>query len=149
MMKEARAKERGVRSEKREQWASLLQRRVMRLLLLLDPLLFRGQFCVLYQGSSLANHPLLQFYDQHIKLLMLSQELLDDILPRIHLQWSQQTEHTFIQEESPARGQVDWQKTIEQANNEVPGQLPLRFVVRQHQLRSQLPENLLDRKSVV
>jgi hypothetical protein len=143
MMRESKAKRRVMPSDKTEIWTAFLLRCVMRLLLVLDQELFHGQFRTVYTGSSLANHPLLQFYDQHIKLLTLSEELLDDILPRIHLQWSQITEHALTQEENPARGQIDWQRTIERASNETPGQLPLRFATRLRQQHSALPENLL------
>ena len=143
MMRESRTKRLATQPDKTEIWTSLLQRRVMRLLLVLDPELFHGQFRTFYTGSSLASHPLLQFYDQHIKLLTLSEEFLDDILPRIHLQWSQITEHTLTLEEDPTRGQINWQRTIERASNETPGQLPLRFATRLRQQHSALPENLL------
>jgi hypothetical protein len=69
MMREERAKRRATLPDVAETWASFLQRRVMRLLLVLDPQLFRHQFRVFYTGSGVARHPLLQFYDQHIKLL--------------------------------------------------------------------------------
>jgi hypothetical protein len=104
MTREARIKRRTIVPDVTETWASFLQRRVMRLLLVLDPQLFRNQFRVFYAGSDVARHPLLQFYDQHIKLLALSQDVLDDILPRISLQWSQLTEYSIVQEENPMRG---------------------------------------------
>jgi hypothetical protein len=142
MMREPSVKRRSTQPDRTEIWASFLQRRVMRLLLLHDPGLFHHQFRTFYVGSSLASHPLLQFYDRYIKLLMLSEELLNDILPRVQMQWSQHTERAIIQEENPLRGQIDWQRTIEQANHETPGQLPLRFATRLSQRHDALPENL-------
>jgi hypothetical protein len=142
MMREARTKQRATQPDRTELWTTFLQRRVIRLLLVLDPQLFRSQFHTFYAGSSFARHPLLQFYDQHIKLLTLSQDLLDDILPRIYLQWSQLTEQSIVQEEDPLRGQIDWQRTLERASNETPGQKPLSFAMRQSRQHSVLPENL-------
>src|SRR5450432_350431 len=143
MMRDVRGKRHATQPDRTELWASFLQRRVMRLLLVLDPQLFRGQFRAFYAGSSLARHPLLQFYDQHRRLLTLSQDLLDDILPRISLQWSQVTEQMLVLEENPMRGQIDWQRTLERASNQTPGQVPLSFALRQRQQHSALSENLL------
>jgi hypothetical protein len=143
MIREARIKRRAIVPDITETWASFLQRRVMDLLLVLDPQLFRHQFRVFYTSSDVARHPLLQFYDQHIKLLALSQDILDDILPRISLQWSQLTEYTIVQEEDPMQGQVDWQRTLERASSQTPGQVPLSFAIRQRQQHNALPENLL------
>src|SRR4051794_25964010 len=120
MMREPRAKRRSTHPDRTEVWVSFLQRRGMRLLLFHGPQLFHHQFRAFYVGSSFANHPLLQFYERYIKLLTLSEELLDDILPRIHLQWKERTERIIVQEENPLRGKIDWQRTIEQASNETP-----------------------------
>src|SRR5690349_19932158 len=111
-------------------WSQWLQRRLMRLLLVHDPALFRGQFNKFFTESALPQIPLLQQYDRYIRLLSLSDVLLDDILPRIRRQLSLQTDHARLLEEAPTRGDIDWQRTIERALRESPGLPPLRFETR-------------------
>ncbi|EFH84758.1 hypothetical protein [Ktedonobacter racemifer] len=143
MMKDTKTIQELVHEKMSETWTSFLQRRVMHLLLALDPQLFHGQFHVLYAGSSLANHPLLQFYDRYMKFITLGKDLFDDILPRIYLEWNQVTEQSIAQDTNPIRGQIDWPQTLKRASNETPGQLPLRFTIRLRQQQSALPENIL------
>jgi len=73
------------------QWSQQLQRRIMRLLLQHDQPLFRNQFRQFFVQSTLPQIPLLQQYDRYVKLQTLSDELLDDILPRIRRQLSLKT----------------------------------------------------------
>jgi hypothetical protein len=143
MMKDLRTKKRSVQLDLMETWAACLHRRVMHLLFLLDAQLFSHRFHDLYRGSSFSLHPLFQCYDQHRKLLALSKELLEDILPGIHREWSQDIKHETVYEESPVHGPIDWQKTVERASNEMPDQSPQQFAVLQRQENSELPENLL------
>lgn len=124
-------------------WSQYLQRRVMRLLLLHAQQLFRGQFAHFFTGSSLPTLPVLQFYDRYLKLLMLSEELLNDILPRIRLQLSLQIDQLPLQEEAPTRGEIDWPRTIARAINETPDLPPQLFETRQRQQHINVPENLL------
>jgi hypothetical protein len=126
-----------------EVWSQYLERHVLRLLLLHDQQLFRGQFRTFFTGSSLPKIPLLQFYDDYLKLIMFSDELLDDILLRIRRQLSLQTNQVSLQEEAPTRGEIDWQRTITRTINEVPDQPPLRFDTLQRQQHTSVPENLL------
>src|SRR5438105_10778202 len=85
-------------------WSLLLQRRVLRLLIQHHEKLFRGQFRLFFVESSLPQMPLLQQYDRYMKLYALSNELLDDILPRIRRQLSLKTSHARLREEAPTRG---------------------------------------------
>src|SRR5258708_14372641 len=110
-----------------ENWSLHLQRRVMRLLLLHDRQLFRGQFRTFFAESTLPQIPLLQQYDRYIKLLSLSDELLDDILPRIRRQLSLQTTQIHLREGAPTHGDIDWQRTMQRNLNEAPGLTPLSF----------------------
>src|SRR5439155_18065772 len=80
----------------RENWAAWLQRRLIRLLLQHDQGLFRRQFRMFFVESEQPQHPLLQQYDRYIRLLALSDELLDDILPRIRRQLSLQSDHARL-----------------------------------------------------
>src|SRR6266571_7733811 len=93
-----------------QQWSTWLQRRLIRLLLIHDRGLFRGQFRTFFAESTLPKIPLLQQYDRYIKLLTLSDELLDDILPRVRRQLSLQTDHARLREEAPTRGDIDWRR---------------------------------------
>src|SRR5262249_42006484 len=72
-----------------------------------------------------------------------SDELLDDILPRIRRQLSLQTDHARLLEEAPTRGAIDWTRTIERTLRETPGLPPLCFDTHLRQRSSVTPENLL------
>jgi hypothetical protein len=124
-------------------WSAWLQRRLMRLLLLHDQRLFRQQFRTFFVDSTLPQIPLLQQYDRYIRLMVLSDELLDDLLPRIRRQLSLQTDHARLLEEAPTRGDIDWQCTIGRTLREAPGLPPTRFDTRLRQRSTITPENLL------
>ncbi len=124
-------------------WSLHLQRRVMRLLLLHDQRMFRGQFCTFFAESTLPKIPLLQQYDHYIKLLTLSDELLDDILPRIRRQLSLQTTQVRLQEEAPTHGDIDWQRTMQRNLSESPGLTPLTFDTHLRERSMAIPENIL------
>jgi len=124
-------------------WSLYLHRRVMRLLLMHDQKVFHGSFRVFYAESTLPKIPLLQLYDRYLKLVTLSDELLDDILPRIHRQLSLQTTYTFLQEEAPTRGNINWQRTFERNLRQSPGMPPVRFDTQLRQRDMATPENVL------
>ena len=124
-------------------WSQRLQLRVMRLLLLHDRRLFRGHFREFFVGSTLPQIPLFQQYQRHIRLLTLSDELLDDIMPRIRRQLSLLTNQTRLREESPTRGDIDWRRTIERGWQETPGLAPTQFDTRLRQRSTATPENTL------
>jgi hypothetical protein len=85
----------------------------------------------------------LQGYDRYLRLLELSDELLDDIMPRIRRQLSLQTSHIARQEEAPTRGNIDWQRTLTRTLNETPDLAPLRFDTNVRQQSTDSAENLL------
>ncbi len=118
-----------------------LHRRVARLLLLHDRTTFRGQFREWYARSTLPPLPALQAYDYLIRLLLLSDELLEELLPRIQRQMSFQATHTHQDEEPPLRGQIDWAASLQRASTQQPGQPPLRFATRQRSRTAATPEN--------
>ncbi|GLV59770.1 hypothetical protein KDH_65950 [Dictyobacter sp. S3.2.2.5] len=124
-------------------WSQQLQRRVMRLLLQHDTALFRQQFRLFSAASQLPQMPLLQQYDHYIKLQFFSNELLDDILPRIRRQLSLKTTHKRLLEEAPTRGNVDWTRTLARAQQQWPGQPPLQLLTRVRQRDMETPENVL------
>jgi hypothetical protein len=124
-------------------WSAHLQRRAMRLLLLHDQRLFRGHFRTFFTESVLPKIPLLQMYDRYIKLLTLSDELLDDILPRIRRQLSLQTTQVHLREEAPTHGDINWQRTMQRNLNETPGLPSLVFDTRLRERSMAIPENIL------
>ena len=124
-------------------WSQHLQRRVMRLLLQHDEPLFRRQFRHFFVNSALPQIPLLQQYDRYMRLKTLSNELLDDILPRIRRQLSLKTSHARLHEEAPTRGDIDWPRTVERSWSETPGLPPLYFDTRLRQRTLETPENIL------
>src|SRR5579883_2436651 len=123
-------------------WSQYLHRRVMRLLLQHDRQLFQGHFRVFYSKSTLPKLPLFQLYDSYLKLLLLKDELLDDIVPRIRRQLSLQNNQLTMQEEAPTQGEIDWPRTILRTLNETPDLPPLRFDTNQQQRNMVTPENL-------
>lgn len=124
-------------------WSQQLQRRIMRLLLQHDQPLFRNQFRQFFVQSTLPQIPLLQQYDRYVKLQTLSDELLDDILPRIRRQLSLKTSRARLQEEAPTRGDIDWQRSLERSWSLSPGQPPTSFDTRLRQRSMDTPENVL------
>jgi len=124
-------------------WEQRLERRIMRLLLQHDERLFRQQFSLFFADSALPQLPLFQQYDRYIKLRLLSNELLDDILPRIRRQLSMRTSHTRLREEAPTRGDIDWPRTLERSWNVSPGLPALQFETRLRQRSMETPENIL------
>lgn len=129
--------------EQARRWSQQVQRRILRLLFLHDEPLLRNRFSLFYTTSQLPPLPLLQQYDRYIKLRLLSNALFDDILPRIRRQLSMKTSHTRLSEEAPTRGDIDWQRTIEQSWDDTPGLPALRFETRLRQHTLETPENLL------
>ena len=129
--------------EQRGIWSQHLQRRVMRLLLQHDEPLFRRQFRHFFANSALPQIPLLQQYDRYMRLKTLSNELLDDILPRIRRQLSLKTSHARLHEEAPTRGDIDWPRTTERSWSDTPGLPPLHFDTRLRQRTLETPENIL------
>jgi hypothetical protein len=124
-------------------WSLRLQVRIMRLLLQHDQRLFRGQFRQFFTESTLPPVALFEQYDRYLRLLLLSDELLDDIMPRIRRQLSLQTDQTRLREEAPTRGDIDWRRTFERSWHETPGLPPLQFDTRLRQRSTATPENLL------
>lgn len=129
--------------ETRKLWGQQLQRRVMRLLLQHSQRLFRGQFRAFYAGSDLPQLPIFAQYDRFLTLRTLSDELLDDIMPRIRRQLSLQTDQARLIEEAPTRGDVDWPRTMQRGWRETPGLPPLTFETRLRQRSTATSENLL------
>ncbi len=124
-------------------WSLRLQLRVMRLLLTHDARLFRGQFRTFFAESQLPSLPLFQQYDRYLRLVALSDELLDDVMPRVRRRLSLQISHERLREEAPTRGDIDWRRTIERSWRETPGLAPVTFDTKLRQRSTATPENIL------
>src|SRR5919199_2006087 len=120
-----------------------LQRRVARLLLRHDRRTFRRRFHELYARSTLPQPPALRAYDEYTRLVVLADELLDDILPRIRRQMSFQATRESLVEEAPVRGQIDWGASLRRGWSERPDQPPVQFATRLRSRTFDTPENRL------
>ncbi|NJN66103.1 MAG: hypothetical protein HC884_05000 [Chloroflexaceae bacterium] len=120
-----------------------LQRRVARLLLLHDRRTFRGHFRERYAASILPQLPELRSYDLFTRLVLLADELLDDLLPRIHRHLSFHASRDSLEEEPPVRGQIDWNASIERAWGAQPGHPPTRLTTQLRTRTFNTPENAL------
>jgi hypothetical protein len=129
--------------EQTRHWSQQLQRRILRLLFQHDEPLLRSQFRQFFVESTLPWLPLLQQYDRYVKLQLLSNELLDDILPRIRRQLSLKTSHARLHEEAPTRGDIDWHRTLERSWSQAPGLPATQFDTRLRQRSLETPENVL------
>jgi hypothetical protein len=132
----------GTQTDAKRVWSHTMQRRVMRLLSHLDEKLFQGQFRTFYAQSTHPNIPFLQFYDRYLRLLSLSEELLDDIMLRIQTQLSLQTDYIELQEDAPTRGEIDWSRTLQRNFNELPDGTPLLFDTTIRKQSTATPENI-------
>jgi hypothetical protein len=113
------------------------------LLLRHDQQVFRGHFREWYERSSLPRLPELQAYDYFSRLLLLSSELLDELVPRIRRQMSFQATRSTLEEEAPPRGQIDWNSSLARSWSEQPGDPPTRFATRLRNRSFATPENTL------
>ncbi|MBX0330170.1 hypothetical protein K2Z83_21100 [Oscillochloris sp. ZM17-4] len=76
-------------------------------------------------------------------VFVLRDDLFEDILPRIVRRLSFESPRAMVIEEPPARGRVDWGRTIDAAWAERPGETPLLLHTRQQRRTFATPENLL------
>jgi hypothetical protein len=116
---------------------------VARLLLRHDRQVFRGHFHEWHERSSLPRLPELQAYDYFTRLLLLSGELLDEIVPRIRRQMSFQATRSNLEEDAPPRGQIDWNSSLARSWDKRPGDPPTRFATRLRSRSFATPENAL------
>jgi hypothetical protein len=85
----------------------------------------------------------LQRYRDLGVVFVLRDDLFEDILPRIVRRLSFESPRNLVIEEPPARGRVDWVRTIDAAWAERPGETPLLLHTRQRRRDFATPENLL------
>ncbi|MBP1468951.1 hypothetical protein EYB53_024800, partial [Candidatus Chloroploca sp. M-50] len=85
----------------------------------------------------------LQRYRDLGAVFVLRDALFEDILPRIVRRLSFASPRTLIVEEPPARGRIDWGRSLDSAWAERPGEAPLLLHTRQRRRDFATPENLL------
>lgn len=85
----------------------------------------------------------LQRYRDLGAIFVLRDELFEDILPRIVRRLSFESPRNLIVEEPPARGRIDWGRSLDAAWAERPGEAPLLLHTRQRRRDFATPENLL------
>ncbi|WP_029214560.1 hypothetical protein [Kallotenue papyrolyticum] len=76
-------------------------------------------------------------------LFHLADALFEDILPRITRRLSFEAPHEHALEEPPTRGRVDWERTLDAALDDWPGEPPLLFRTRLRRRDFATPPNLL------
>ncbi|PDW04564.1 hypothetical protein CJ255_02615 [Candidatus Viridilinea mediisalina] len=76
-------------------------------------------------------------------VFVLRDELFEDILPRIVRRLSFAAPRNLIVEDPPARGRIDWGRSLDAAWAERPGDAPLLLHTRQRRRDFATPENLL------
>ncbi|MBK9713216.1 MAG: hypothetical protein IPO81_18165 [Kouleothrix sp.] len=76
-------------------------------------------------------------------LFFLRDELFEHILPRIVRRLSFESPRSTIIEEPPARGRIDWARTLDATWAERPGEPPLVLHTRQRRRDFATPENVL------
>ena len=119
-----------------------MQARLIELLLRHDEPNFR-QFVGAFNDFASEYDQTLTRYRNLATVFHLRDELFDYILPRIVRRLSFAAPRTLVIEEPPARGQIDWDRTLAATWDERPGEPPLTLVTRQQRRDFAIPENLL------
>lgn len=119
-----------------------MQARLIELLLRHDEPNFR-QFVGAYNTFATEQDQTLTRYRNLATVFHLRDELFEYILPRIVRRLSFAAPRTLVLEEPPARGQIDWDRTLAATWDERPGEPPLTLVTRRQRRDFAIPENLL------
>ncbi len=94
-------------------------------------------------GYATNQHPLLRHYRNLAVLFYLRDHLFEHILPQIVRRLSFESPRERRVEEPPARGRVDWERTLNATWNKRPGEPPLELHTRQRRRDFATPENVL------
>lgn len=122
---------------------SQMQARLIALLLRHDSERFRGAFAPMPDYDATPDHATLRHYRELGVLFSLRDELFEHILPRIVRRLSFESPRSTIIEEPPARGRIDWERTLDATWDEQPDQPPLLLHTHQRHRDFATPENLL------
>lgn len=118
-----------------------MQARTIALLLRYDEGRFR-QLIDNRAGSGVQLAQLSTYRDLAV-MFQLQNSLFEDIVPRIIRRLSFESPTTRELEELPARGRINWERTLQQSWNEFPGETPLQVHTRTRRRDFATPENLL------
>ncbi len=119
-----------------------MQARLIDILLRRDTRLF-SRYYGEQTGYGAATDPALERMRAFGVLFYLRDELFDHILPRIVRRLSFASPRTSTIEEPPARGRVNWERTLAASWAERPGETPLALHTQQRRRDFATPENLL------
>ena len=89
------------------------------------------------------NDPRLQRYRELAVLFFLRDELFNTILPKIKRRLSFVAPRELRTEGLPARGRIDWPRTMTSSMQTLPGEPPLQVQTRQRRRHFATPENML------
>lgn len=121
-----------------------MQVRLIELLLRYDAQMFRRFYDQRSDFQALADEHATVARARELGVLFhLRDELFEHILPRIVRRLSFESPRSIIVEEPPARGRVDWERTLDATWRERPGETPLELHTRQRRRDFATPENLL------
>lgn len=119
-----------------------MQARMIELLLRHNQANFQ-QFVAAFTGFAIETDPIFTRYRDLATMFHLHDELFEHILPRIVCRLSFAAPRSLVVEEPPARGQIDWDRTLAATWDQRPGEPPLALVTRQQRRDFAIPENLL------
>jgi len=119
----------------------VMQGRLIELLLRHDMTRFDKTFDERLADS--LDDPRLRRYRELAVLFYLRDELFNTILPRIKRRLSFVAPREIRTEELPARGRIDWPRTMTSSMHTLPGEPPMQVQTRQRRRHFATPENLL------
>lgn len=120
-----------------------MQARLVELLLRYDEAGFGRQIGVRASYGAERMDAALQRYRDLGAIFALRDDLFEDILPRIVRRLSFASPRNLMVEEPPVRGRIDWERSLDAAWAERPGEAPLLLHTRQRRRDFATPENLL------
>lgn len=120
-----------------------MQARLIALLLRYDSTRFRTSITTHSGYDALTDDAPLHHYRELGVLFALRDDLFEHILPRIVRRLSFASPRATVIEEPPARGRVDWERTLDSTWDTYPDQPPLYLHTHQRYRDFATPENLL------
>ncbi len=120
-----------------------MQARLVALLLRYSEQIYRDKYDAHQRFLPEQDEGALRDYRELAVIFYLRDELFEHILPRIIRRLSFESPRSLMVEEPPARGRIDWERTLDATWVERPGQPPLQVHTRQRRRDFATPENLL------
>jgi hypothetical protein len=120
-----------------------MQGRMVELLLRYDATRFTATFTELSAATASPEDEALNRLRELAVVIYLREEFFEQILPRIKRRLSFAAPRTILVEEMPARGRIDWPRTMAASWRDLPEEPPLEVHTRQRRRNFATPENLL------